>query len=106
MWCWSEWRDRCAMTTTTQRTTDPGLALILAGVVWDLVMTTLLFSLVDIPDGLWFLLDAPGMALIAIGFARYSPEDPSGGRGIRALRGHAPGHLHEPGRAGLPPRTR
>ncbi len=62
------------MTTTTQRTTNPGLALILAGVAWDLILTTLLFSLVDIPDGLWFLLDAPGMALIAIGFARYSPK--------------------------------
>jgi hypothetical protein len=63
--------DRCCM-TTTQRTTDLGLAFILAGAVWDLLMTTVLFSVVDIPDGLWFLLDAPGMALIAIGFARYS----------------------------------
>jgi hypothetical protein len=62
------------MTTTTQRTTNPGLPLILAGVVWDFIMTTLLFSLVSIPDGLWFLLDAPGMALVAIGFARYSPK--------------------------------
>ena len=74
MWHWSARRDRCAMTTTTQRTSNPGLALILAGVVWDLILTTILFSLVDIPDGLWFLLDAPGMALIAIGFARYSPK--------------------------------
>jgi hypothetical protein len=60
------------MTTTTQRTIDPGLALILAGAVWDLMMTTFWFSVVDISDGLWFLLDALGMALIAIGFARYS----------------------------------
>jgi hypothetical protein len=60
------------MTTATQRTTDPGLALILAGAVWDLTMTTVLYSVVDISDRLWFLLDAPGMALIALGFARYS----------------------------------
>jgi hypothetical protein len=60
------------MTTTTQRTTNPGLALILTGAVWDLIMTTVLFSVVEISDGLWFLLDAPGMALIAMGFARYS----------------------------------
>jgi hypothetical protein len=60
------------MTTTRQRTIDPGLALILAGAMWDLMMTTVFFSVVDISDGLWFLLDALGMALIAIGFARYS----------------------------------
>jgi hypothetical protein len=63
------------MTTTMiapRTTTKRGLALILAGAVWDLVMTTVFFSVVDISDGLWFLLDAPGMALIAIGFALYS----------------------------------
>ena len=60
------------MTTTTQRNSYPGLALILAGAAWDLIMTTIMFSVVDLPDGLWFLLDAPGMALIALGFARYS----------------------------------
>ncbi len=49
-----------------------GLALILAGAVWDLIMTTVFFSVVDISDGLWFLLAAPGMALIAMGFALYS----------------------------------
>jgi hypothetical protein len=58
--------------TTTQRNDNPGLVLILAGAVWDLIMTTVMFSLVDISDGLWFLLDAVGMALIAMGFARYS----------------------------------
>jgi hypothetical protein len=52
--------------------TKRGLALILAGAVWDLIMTTVLFSVVDIPDRLWFLLDSPGMALIAVGFALYS----------------------------------
>jgi hypothetical protein len=51
---------------------ESGQALILAGALWDLVMTTVLFSLVDISDGLWFLLDAPGMALIAVGFALLS----------------------------------
>jgi hypothetical protein len=72
MWRSVPWRDRRCMTTPTQRTLDLGLALILAGAVWDLFMTTVLFSAVDISDGLWFLLDAPGMALIAIGFARCS----------------------------------
>ncbi len=72
MRCVVRWRDGCGMTTTTQHTTKLGLALILAGAVWDLIMTTVLFSVVDISDGLWFLLDAPGMALIAIGFALYS----------------------------------
>ena len=72
MWRRRARHDRYDMTTTTQRSTNPGLALILTGAAWDLIMTTLLFSIVDIPDGLWFLLDAPGMALIAIGFARYS----------------------------------
>ena len=37
-------------------------------------MTTVFFSFVDISDGLWFLLDAPGMAMIAVGFARLSPK--------------------------------
>ena len=68
---WPRWRHRCGM-TTTQRTISPGLGLILAGAVWDLIMTTALFSIAQNSDGLWFLLDAPGMALIAIGFARYS----------------------------------
>jgi hypothetical protein len=72
MWRWLLWRDPCCMTTTTPRTLTPGLALILGGAGWDLILTTVLFSVVDISDGLWFLLDAPGMALIAIGFARYS----------------------------------
>jgi hypothetical protein len=62
------------MTTTSQRTVDAALALILAGAAWDLIMTTVLFSVVDISDGLWFVLDAPGMALIATGFARYAPQ--------------------------------
>jgi hypothetical protein len=58
--------DRAGATTTR------GLALILAGAVWDLIMTTVFFSIVDISDGLWFRMDAAGMALIAIGFALYS----------------------------------
>ncbi len=62
------------MTTTTQRNTNRGLGLILAGAVWDLIMTTVFFSFVDISDGLWFLLDAPGMAMIAVGFALFSPR--------------------------------
>ena len=62
------------MTTTTPRTNPVGLALILAGALWDLIMTTVFFSLVDISDGHWFLLDAPAMALIAIGFARFSRQ--------------------------------
>jgi hypothetical protein len=56
----------------TATATKRGLVLILAGAVWDLTMTTVLFSVVDISDGLWFRLDAWGMALIAIGFALYS----------------------------------
>jgi hypothetical protein len=60
--------------TTTHRTINLGLALILTGALWDLIMTTVLFSVVDISDGLWFLLDAPGMTLIATGFALYSPK--------------------------------
>jgi hypothetical protein len=63
------------MTTTMiapRTATKRGLPLILAGAVWDLVMTTVFFSVVDISDGLWFRLDAAGMALIAIGFALYS----------------------------------
>lgn len=64
--------DRCSMTTTTQHTINRALALILAGAVWDLIMTTVFVSVLDISDGLWFLLDAPGMALIAIGFSLYS----------------------------------
>lgn len=60
------------MTKTTQQ--DTSLSLILAGAVWDLIMTTVFFSFVDISDGLWFLLDAPGMAMIAVGFARLSPK--------------------------------
>jgi hypothetical protein len=66
------WRNRYRMTTTTKRSLDLGLDLILAGVVWDLMMTTVFFSVVNVSDGPWFLLDALGMALIAIGFARYS----------------------------------
>jgi hypothetical protein len=58
--------------THHERQVVPALTLILAGAVWDLIMTTVFFSVVDISDGLWFLLDAPGMALIAIGFALYS----------------------------------
>jgi hypothetical protein len=50
-------------------TSKRGLALILAGALGDLIMTTVFFSVVD---RLWFLLDAAGMALIAIGFALYS----------------------------------
>lgn len=71
MWRMVRWRHRCCM-TPTQRTTNLGLSLILAGAVWDLVMTTVLFSVVDISDRLWFLLDAPGMTLIAIGFVVFS----------------------------------
>jgi hypothetical protein len=71
MWRSARWRDRWSM-TSTHRNIDHGLALLLAGAVWDLVMTTVLFSVVDVSDGLWFLLDAPGMTLIAIGFAVYS----------------------------------
>jgi hypothetical protein len=72
MWRWVRQRDRCRMTTTTQRTINLGLALILAGALWDLIMTTVMFSAVDISDGHWFLLDCAGMTLVAIGFARYS----------------------------------
>jgi hypothetical protein len=74
MWRRREEATVCCMTTTTQRTIDPGLALILAGAAWDLIMTTVFFSAVDISDGSWFLLDAMGMALIAVGFARYSRQ--------------------------------
>ena len=62
------------MTTTTHHSTHLGLGLILAGAVWDLIMTTVFFSFVNISDGLWFLLDAPGMATIAVGFALFSPK--------------------------------
>lgn len=71
MWRSVRWRD-CYGMTTTHRTLNLGLALILAGAAWDLIMTTVLFSVVDISDGLWFQLDAPGMTMIAIGFAIYS----------------------------------
>jgi hypothetical protein len=72
MWRTPRWRDRYSMTTTTQHTTNRGLALILAGAMWDLIMTTVFVSVVEIPDALWFLLEGPGLALIAIGFSLYS----------------------------------